>query len=392
MLDKNNGVSDEEIKNLDLKSEKTKKLMEQYKKETGKNAIWQDKITESFKKWLKGEKIYDRDKERTSLYLPKDTKTEWQDFVKTNENEISSLSDLIRTAVSKYIKDSKNTNGELSKLNPNTISKISHDLNEPLTSIKGFSQILFEDYKNELSEEPLTLIQNIVDQSLLLENRIKDLLDHNNTESSQYDILLIDDHLPTIRLLTRFFASKGYSCEGVVSGKEGIRKLRTNASKVVLLDIRLLNDECGYEICKIIKSDNDLKYIPVYLSTAIPGFEVKKHMKETQADGYILKPFNFPDFEVIFDILKDFKNDEKKMNEEEEDKEKEEDDNKDANSPYPYIFKPPEPPGDIVVATQLHVQQPISEEEPEVEFFCKYCGSKLRKEQKFCRLCKNIVE
>jgi hypothetical protein len=59
--------------------------------------------------------------------------------------------------------------------------------------------------------------------------------------------------------------------------------------------------------------------------------------------------------------------------------------------PYPYIFKPPEPPDDLGVTTQLQVEEPI-EEELEVDLNCKYCGSKLKKEQKYCKLCGKKVE
>ena len=38
--------------------------MEKYEEETGKYAIWKGKVTESFKRWQKGEKIYEKDKER----------------------------------------------------------------------------------------------------------------------------------------------------------------------------------------------------------------------------------------------------------------------------------------------------------------------------------------
>lgn len=60
--------------------------------------------------------------------------------------------------------------------------------------------------------------------------------------------------------------------------------------------------------------------------------------------------------------------------------------------PYPYIFKPPKPPDDIAVAgvaPQLKVQRLNSEEEADNKLICKYCGSKLVKEQKFCRVCGN---
>jgi len=72
--------------------------------------------------------------------------------------------------------------------------------------------------------------------------------------------------------------------------------------KVILLDI-ILPDLSGYDICQTIKTDNTYKKIPVYFLTAISASEIKKRLNETLADGYILKPFNFSDFKVIFEIL-----------------------------------------------------------------------------------------
>jgi len=295
-------MTEEEIEHLDLKSEKIKKLMKQYEEETDKYAIWRETVTEGFKKWLKGEKIYTREKERISLYVSDEAKSDWQEFIK--ENEISSLSDLIREAVSNFIEDSKIANGELSKLNPNTISNISHALKEPLTSIKGYSQLILEseEYKNRLTDQVQDTIRNIFEQSNLLENIIINFLDNIKVHSSNYDILLIEDDLATIRLITSYFESKKFMCKGVVSGTKGLEELGRGSPKVILLDI-ILPDLSGYDICKTIKSDKEYKKIPVYFLTAISGSEVEKHLKDTKADGYILKPFNFADFEVIFDIL-----------------------------------------------------------------------------------------
>jgi len=294
-------LSDEEIQNLKLNSDKAKTLMKQYEEETDKYAIWRETVTEGFKKWLKGEKIYDRDKERISLYVSETTKLEWQDFIKSHN--YSTISKLIRESVNDYIrKESNLISDHMLKLDHQTITNISHALKEPLTSIKGFSQLLIENYKDEMEEDVLILIQNIFDQSLLLENKIINILDNIKTESSQYDILLIEDDLATIRLLTSYFESKGYSCQGVVSGTKGIEELRNNIPKIVLLDI-ILPDLSGYDICKMIKSDEKLRHVPVFLLTAIPGSEVEKHMVDIQADGYILKPFDFSDFEILFKYL-----------------------------------------------------------------------------------------
>lgn len=296
-------MTDEEIANLDIENKEVKQLMEEYQEETDKYAIWRGSITEGFKKWLKGEKIYDRDKERISLYVSEETKKNWQDFKESHE--YSTISALIRESVDYYIEQKSDLFGEgLRRMDDKTISNISHALKEPLTTIKGFSQLLLENYNEELNEEVLFTIKNIFDQSLLLENKIINILDNIAVEEThpQYDILLIEDDLATIRLLTSYFKSKGYKCKGVVSGTKGIEQIRGGVPKLILLDI-ILPDISGYEICKMIKVHKVYKEIPVYLLTAIPGSEVEKKMGEIKADGYILKPFDFSDFEVIFQYL-----------------------------------------------------------------------------------------
>lgn len=277
--------------------------MEIYQEGTDKYAIWRGNITEGFKKWLKGEKIYDRDKERISLYVSEETKSKWQEFKTTYD--YSTISALIRDSVDYYIEQKSDLlGGGLRRMNEKTLSTISHALKEPLTTIKGFSQLLLENYKDELDEDVLATIKNIFDQSMLLENKIINILDNINVEEvePQYDILLIEDDLATIRLLTSYFESKGYKCQGVVSGTRGLEELRGGAPKLILLDI-ILPDISGYEICKKIKDHQKYKDVPVYLLTAIPGSEVEKKMGETRADGFILKPFDFSDFEVLFQYL-----------------------------------------------------------------------------------------
>ncbi len=275
--------------------------MKKYEVETGKYAIWRGVITEGFKKWKEGEKVYDRDKERISLYISEQDKRDWKGFIE--DHNYSTISKLIRESVDYFInkKSNSSSNGILD-LNLETISNISHALKEPLTSIKGFSQLLLENYRKELSPEILSTIENIFEQSVLLENKIVNILDDIQVETEAYDILLIEDDLPTIRLITSYFEGKGINCKGVISGSKGIEELRKSKPKIILLDI-ILPDISGYDICKQIKADRDFKEIPIFYLTAIPGSEVEKNMEETGADGFILKPFDFSDFEVVLKTL-----------------------------------------------------------------------------------------
>jgi len=275
--------------------------MKKYERETGRYAIWRGVVTEGFRKWKKGEKVYHRDKERISLYVSDETKSKWLDYTKTNGD--LTISKLIREAVSAFIENKSNSSqNRLSRLNPQTVSTISHTLKEPLTSIKGYSQLLLENYREKLNAQVLETVKNIFEQSILLEKKIINILDNIKVES-EYDVLLIEDDLATIRLITSFFDSRGFKCKGVVSGSKGLEELGNTIPKLILLDI-ILPDLSGYDICKTIKSDKEWENIPVFFLTAIAGSEVKKNLVDTKADGYILKPFNFSDFEVIFDIMK----------------------------------------------------------------------------------------
>ena len=281
------------VKKITRDGKLTEEMM-RFEKEIGKKALWKGAVTVTFKKWQRGEKIYDQDKERIGILVPEETKTRWQDF--TNNNNITTISKLIRMAVDFYIDYSLKTPTE------RDFAQLSYDLKESLTSIKGFSQLIIEKFSNELDPEILLRIKEIYNQSLLLENNIKEIQKDKETETEIYDILIIEDDAPTIMVLTDFFELKGYTCKGVLSGTKGLEELNRYTPKLIILDV-ILNDISGYEICNKIRSNENLKEIPVFYITAIPESEVVEKLKKTGANGFFLKPFNFSQFEILFDYL-----------------------------------------------------------------------------------------
>jgi CheY-like chemotaxis protein len=293
-----NNKDKEEEGNEDITEDMKTKEMKRYEKETGKYAIWRGAITEGFKKWKEGEKIYDKGRERISLYISDDTKKKWQQF--KQDQEYSTISKLIRESVNYFIdKKSSLLAEKVLEKDSQTLADISHALKEPLTTIKGFSQLLIETHRDELSDEVLSTLQNIFDQSILLEKKIVDILDDIKEEADQYDVLLIEDHEPTIRLVNSIFESKEFKVKGVDTANKGLEELKKVTPKIILLDI-ILPDISGYELCKMIKNNEKFAEIPIYFLTAIPESEVEKKLDDTEADGYILKPFDFSDFEIIF--------------------------------------------------------------------------------------------
>ncbi len=241
---------------------------------------------------------YNQDKERISLYVAKDVKEEWQTFAKNND--FSTLSKLIREALKFYI--------QCRRLD---LPSLSHGLKEPLTSIKGYLQLILETSGDSLDDNIVSTLRNVLNQCSILENKIVDYLDKFEPEKEEvdinneieYDLLLIEDDNETVNLLTSYFDSIGISCKGILSGFRGLKELKRYVPKLVLLDI-ILPDINGYEILKRMKANNKLKGVPVYFLTAIPSIEVEKKAVELGATGSILKPFNLTDFDVIYKYLK----------------------------------------------------------------------------------------
>lgn len=293
-------LKNKELAKLKLNPELVKKQIKRYEEETNKYAIWKDSVTEGFIRYLKGERIYDKDKERISFYVSSDIKENWLDFIK--EQNISTISKLIREAVTHFIKEKPFNNEHIFKLDEGTLLNISHSLKEPLTSIKGFSQVLLENYKSSLDENILILIDNIFKQSKLLEEKIINILDEKKPEIQEIDVLLIDDDLSTNKLVTSYLQSKGFTCQGVFTARKGLELLQSMVPRIILLDI-ILPDISGFDLCQQLNQDKNLKELPIFLITAIPKSEVEKEIKNLNVYGYILKPFDLSDFEIIFKHL-----------------------------------------------------------------------------------------
>jgi CheY-like chemotaxis protein len=226
--------------------------------------------------------------------VTEDTKNKWERFV--DEHEFTTISMLIRRAVNFYI----DSEPKISLIN--NISKFTHDLKEPLTSIKGFSQLIIEHDSDKISPNILFRIKEIYAQSVFLENKINFIINEFKPERETYDILIVEDDTSTIMLLTDYFDIKGFSTIGVTTGIRGLEELKRITPKLILIDI-ILPDINGYEVCKKIKSLDKFKNIPIFYISAIPESEVRVNLKETGAIGLLSKPFNFPDFKILMEYL-----------------------------------------------------------------------------------------
>lgn len=289
-------LSDEEITNLGFSEEELReKYLEFNETYPNANAVWHGQVTNQFKKWLKGNKIYDREKERISFYLSEGIKNKWHQFIEDKE-EITSYSKLIREAVNFYI----NNYQEISnwKDNHNEFLESNIALKESLTVIKGTLDLLLKEYSKDLNDRILYMVKDAYEKSTLIESDLRKIGEHDRFED--IDLYCIEDDPSTMRLLKIYTEERGYTFKGAENGRRAIEVLKTINPKLIFLDIWLPYID-GFEICKYIKSNNDFKDIIVYYITCQPRYIVESKLKETGADGYILKPFSYDDIVQILD-------------------------------------------------------------------------------------------
>lgn len=108
---------------------------------------------------------------------------------------------------------------------------------------------------------------------------------------TQQRILIIDDNKVNVELLKAQLKRYPYDLEVAYDGEEGLAKIHENPPDLILLDL-MMPKVSGYEVCRTIKQDPDLKFIPVIVITALSELDDKIKAIELGADDFLIKPFN----------------------------------------------------------------------------------------------------
>lgn len=108
------------------------------------------------------------------------------------------------------------------------------------------------------------------------------------------DILVVDDHPPSLQVLTAILSKQGHTIRAVMSGKMALLAAHTETPDLVLLDVKL-PDMDGYEVCRQLKTDERLRGVPVIFISSPETTYDKLHAFEVGAVDYIAKPFQIDD-------------------------------------------------------------------------------------------------
>ena len=113
----------------------------------------------------------------------------------------------------------------------------------------------------------------------------------NTTAMDQKIILIADDNENIREALTYLLEDEGYELLLAKDGADTLRKVRERKPDILFLDI-MMPEINGYDVCRAIKNDPDLKSIYVIMLTAKGQVAEQERGKEVGADEYIVKPFS----------------------------------------------------------------------------------------------------
>ncbi len=112
----------------------------------------------------------------------------------------------------------------------------------------------------------------------------------SDSDTLKQNILIVDDHPESLRLLSQILSQRGYKVRPTRDGKLALNFARATPPDLILLDI-MMPEINGYEVCEQLKACPETKDIPVIFISALHELFDKVKAFSMGAVDYITKPF-----------------------------------------------------------------------------------------------------
>ncbi len=107
----------------------------------------------------------------------------------------------------------------------------------------------------------------------------------------KYEILIVDDTPEQIETALYVLKSNNYKVRVATKGLTALKLLNRQAPDLILLDV-FMPEIDGFELCKLIKSNEAYKNIPIIFLTSSDDEQSIKRGFDSGAQDYVTKPFN----------------------------------------------------------------------------------------------------
>ncbi len=110
------------------------------------------------------------------------------------------------------------------------------------------------------------------------------------TENKQFKILVVDDSVVNIALISEVLKRQGYQIDSAIHGMQALEKANANSYDLILLDIMMPRMD-GFEACQHLKQNPKTVNIPVIFLTAVTNTNSIIKGFEVGGVDFITKPF-----------------------------------------------------------------------------------------------------
>ena len=110
------------------------------------------------------------------------------------------------------------------------------------------------------------------------------------SEDNQVEILVVEDSPTQAEQLKYILETEGYQVTVARNGKEALSLLSERRPTLVISDI-IMPEMDGYQLCRQIRADKDLRSLPVILLTALSDSSDVVKALECGADNFLTKPY-----------------------------------------------------------------------------------------------------
>jgi CheY-like chemotaxis protein len=97
-------------------------------------------------------------------------------------------------------------------------------------------------------------------------------------------------------LLRANLSGAGHECFVVPNGEQALSLMRQARFDLLVLDIMLPGGISGFEVCRRIRGDSEINFLPILVLSAMSGHEEIMHGLAQGADDYLAKPFEVQQF------------------------------------------------------------------------------------------------
>ena len=104
------------------------------------------------------------------------------------------------------------------------------------------------------------------------------------------DILIIDDEIPSLRLLVEMLEKEGYQVRPADKPQMALEAALAEPPGLILLDVRM-PEMNGFELCRRLKQDERTQHVPILFLSALDDLGAKVKGFEAGGVDFITKPF-----------------------------------------------------------------------------------------------------